>query len=92
MGLNGWEALRFDLACAYLGEFSEYDRQNVMLDEILNGLCAVITAFSGKKIKLPKRPKLVNEPEKEKNIEELKTELMTPGTVLEEGNGRRKSR
>lgn len=89
MGLNGWEALRFDLACAYLGEFSEYDRQNAMLDEILSGLCAIITALTGKKVKLPKRGKLVNE--SEKNIEELKKELMTPGTVLEVKNDRCKS-
>lgn len=89
MNLVGWEGLRFDLACAYLGKFTEYDRENAMLDEILRGIYATISSRTGKKTKMPERTKLVNEPEPEKSIEELQNELMTPGTVLEVINGRR---
>lgn len=87
--LTGWEGLRFDLACAYLGEFSDYDRQYAMLDEILQGSYAIVSSLTGKKVKMPKRQKLVNEPEPIKSVEELKKELITSGTVLEEIDGRR---
>lgn len=87
LGLKGYEALRFDLASAYLGEFYEFDRQYSMLDEIIAGLVMVAKSMGAKGIKIPKRPKLVGnlfeEEIKEPTVEEVFQQLNTPGTIIE---------
>jgi hypothetical protein len=87
VGLTGYEALRFDLASAYLGEYSDYDREGSHIDEILSGFVMLAKVQGAKKIKQPKRKRLVGElfekEHKMPTVEEVIAQLNTPGTVIE---------
>lgn len=82
--LEGYEALRFDLSCAYLGEYSDYDREYAMLDEVLSGFVMLARCQGSKKARVPSRKKLVGSLiEKEPTTSEVISQLMTTGTVME---------
>lgn len=85
MGLEGYDGLRYDIACAYLGEYSEYDRENALNDEIINCIVALMKVNGAKRVKAPKRERLVAEfsDKKEVTFDDVKMMLLTPGTVME---------
>lgn len=78
--------MRFDLACAYLGRYSDVDLEYSMIDEILGGIIMLAKVQGAKKVKLPKRKKLVGSFEEiEFTTEEILSQLAVPGTVIERG-------
>lgn len=87
MGLDGISALRIDVASAYLGEFSDYDREYAMLDEVLSAIIMLSKVMGNKRAKYPKRKKLVGDlfKKRQKDIP-LKyaiSSLLTKGTIME---------
>ena len=75
------------MASAYLGEYSDYDREHSMLDEVLSGIIMLSKVMGNKKAKFPKRKKLVADLSKpvikEVPLKVKIASLISKGTVLE---------
>jgi len=80
-------AFRVDIASAYLGEFSDYDREYTMHDELLSAIIMLSKVMGNKRAKYPKRKKLVGDilakPMKEVPLRMAISKLLTKGTVME---------